>query len=115
MGWRIGVIENTVEVSPEVAEEVFKADGGRTFYEVDEVTYDDRLYFDDDHGEHMDYLHDERIQKALLKGRVNGRVAFASVEGDDSGEWWTYTFRDGNCVKNSGKIIDLIPDTEDAA
>lgn len=109
MSWSIGLIKNTVVVPKEFEEELLKCSS-----EYDELFYEEaldqngKLIFDPDHMEHMDYLWREDILDVLFKAKVNGTIAFASVEGDDSGEWWAHDFVDGVSTSRGGKIADLI-------
>jgi hypothetical protein len=111
MGWHIGLIENTVVVPSEFAQQLFEAcEYEEHWYSVEEVLDGNgHLTFNPDNMEHMDYLWDKDVQKVLVESKVNGRIVFASVEGDNRGTWWSHTFVDGICENKGGKIADLIP------
>jgi len=104
MGWHIQEIENTVEVSDEIAQELFDAQAytDEYWYDLEDVVYDGLLTFSTDHMEHMDYLWNEEFQKILKKHKVKGRICFASYEGDNNGEFWGYEF-DGK-----GNMVELV-------
>src|SRR6478609_10917370 len=98
MSWSIGCIKNTVEVSNEVATDIFyKLVDELELYSVEDILDDGKLYFNNDHMEHMDYVW--HVDDALAKAGCVGEIAFASVEGDNAGDWWKYTFADGKCVR----------------
>jgi hypothetical protein len=110
MSWSIGLIDNTVEVPEEFAAALFAADeNDEVWYDVEDVLYKGKLSFDDDHREHMDYVWRDEILAVLLDAKVTGRIAFASVDGDNSGKWWSYSFVDGVVTKHKGEIKDMIP------
>lgn len=94
MSWSIALLENTVEVSAKIAEELVKAQSykGEFWSNGFEVTYKGKLYFNPDHSEHMDFLTDEKLLEVLTKNKVEGRICFASLEGDNRGEFWGYEF-----------------------
>lgn len=95
MSWTIVEMENTVKVSKKVAKELFDAQEyeEEIWYEASEVVgKGDRLVFNRNHAEHMDYLDNESIQKILKKNRVKGRVCFGSLEGGIADSFWGYEF-----------------------
>lgn len=106
MGWQIGLTENTVKINKKIAKELFKAmeDEG-IWYDEDEVMEDKKLYFNSDHMEHMDYMHNEAVQEILKKHKVEGKVCFLSSDGDNRGSFWGYEFDgQGNMFELKGKI-----------
>lgn len=110
MGWRISVVDNSMEFSKECAEELLAIGGdGDPWYDLDDLEFaDDRyeLSFCDDHMEHMDYLaHRDDILAILLKYQVNGDVTFTCADGDWSGRNWGYRFTDGVMTKLVGEIV----------
>lgn len=84
-------------------------DSGAIWYCRDEVTYKDKLSFNSDHAEHMDYLANEYGQKiiaVLNKHQVRGDICFGSLEGDNAGCFWGYRFDGkGNMKELTGKIV----------
>lgn len=77
------------------------------------------LEFVDDFMEHRDYLHDDKMQAALLAVGAEGFVTFADFEGDQRGYAWTHTFKAGKYSYAFGKVRLLndgrIPEVESAA
>lgn len=108
MSWSIALLENTVEITEEVAKEIAALDNEHSYvFNPDYSAYEDEVGkppFDRDAMEHMDYLHDKAIQRVLKKHKVNGRVLFADVEGGSSIELWGYRFKDGVLAKLKGTI-----------
>lgn len=119
MGWHIHTNKNTLKISEECAKDLLLADAeenyscvfewdeswGKVENNIDYVRGDDgTIQFNDDHMEHMDYLHEAHIQAVLLKHKVNGVVEFLDVEGDNRGTRWSYTFKDGVVKTKEGKI-----------
>lgn len=98
MGWYISLRNNTIEFSEECAKELFALydcpwDDFKEL-KIDNFRY--KLGFSRWHKEHMDYLcHRDDILDILLKYKVNGYVEFASLDGDNAGDNWTYHFKDG--------------------
>ena len=106
MGWSIALIENTLEFDDATAGKVDAWSDERMQGGTERVASDrHRLSFDPDDMEHMDYLHDEDLQKILVDGGALGRVCFGSLEGDDAGEFWGYKFGDGlSCRPLIGEV-----------
>ncbi len=97
MGWRIGIIKNTVEISKKCARALFKAQSpkGEIWNELEDVTYKGKLSFNDDHGEWMDFLgsgNNEKFIGVLKKHEAMGDICFGSLEGDNAGSFWGYRF-----------------------
>lgn len=118
--WQINLVDNTVEISRECAEDLMVLDDhtwSKDYYGEDDAWPTDEfgeggtLVFDDDHMEHMDYMHDPKVQAILLKHKVNGEIIFNSFEGDNRGQAWGYVFKDGVCthVAGSAKTMRLKP------
>lgn len=109
MGWNIGLIENTVEVSKDIAKALAQYDRGiqHGWSDADDVTLGmGKLYFNSDHMEHMDYLWDETVIRILCVYKVKGRICFGSLEGDNRGTFWGYEFDgEGNMHKLQGKVV----------
>lgn len=104
MGWNIGLEKNTVEINNKIAKELFKIDENIWDSEED-VIYQNRLSFNPEHSEHMDYMWNEKVQNILKKHKVEGQICFTSNEGDNSGEAWGYEFDgQGNMFKIKGII-----------
>jgi hypothetical protein len=109
MGWRIGLIKNTVQVPQSYVPNLFEyGELEGLWYDEEDVLEDGLLTFDDDHMEHMDYVWHPGILSILAEAKVNGEIAFSSVDGDNAGKWWKYTFTNGECTKTVGKLSDLI-------
>lgn len=107
MGWNIAVISNTVEISSQCAKDLWTAVQKRDnpWYAAEGVCCDGKLNFDSDDMEHMDYMWNPKIQKVLLKHKVNGDITFGSLEGDNRGQFWGYRFTDGVLTKLTGKVV----------
>jgi hypothetical protein len=104
--WQIGLISNTVKISKACATELFKkAKNSVGWEEAQEVVESGKLYFNSDHMEHMDYLHNGDVQAVLLKHKVNGDITFGSLDGDNSGCFWGYRFKDGVLTTLTGKVV----------
>jgi len=101
MGWSIANLDNTVKISKSCMEDLkrFEEELGIDFYS------DDELYFNSDHMEHMDYLWNEEVLEVLKKHKVNGRVTFGSLEGDNAGSFWGYDFKDGEVTHLEGEVV----------
>lgn len=107
MGWNIGLLSNTVEISEKCAADLWKAvqKGDNPWYEAEDVSYQGKLSFNSDHMEHMDYMWNAAIQKVLLKHKVNGDVTFGSMDGDNRGQFWGYRFTDGVLSNLTGTVV----------
>jgi site-specific DNA-adenine methylase len=107
MGWNIGLTENTVNINEKIAKDLFKAMKNECiWYDVEEVMDNNKLYFNSDHMENMDYVAHEKVQKILKKHKVEGKVCFLSSEGDNKGSFWGYEFDGkGNMFELEGKIV----------
>ncbi|MFP5446682.1 MAG: hypothetical protein ACLGIY_24440 [Betaproteobacteria bacterium] len=62
------------------------------------------LNFDEDSMEHMDFVWNDEVLAVLADAKVNGRVTFGSLEGNNAGEFWGYDFKDGLMTKLTGAI-----------
>lgn len=110
MGWNIALISNTVKISRACAEDLFNAQNeascGELWGDSDDVVYKNKLSFDPDHMEHMDYLQDDVFQDVLKKHKVKGDVCFGSLEGDNAGSFWGYRFDGkGGMTSLDGRIV----------
>lgn len=107
--WRIEVIENTLKINKKTALSLFKENkklediGAEIWYRLSDITDDTGcITFNFDHYEHMDFFSNSPgIVKILKENKVKGRVLFGCLDGDQSGEFWGYSF-DGN-----GKMTHL--------
>ena len=112
--WSIALLENTVMITSECAEELFENAQEYQediWWESDDVIYGGKLRFNPDHQEHMDFLWRKEIQELLKKYRVEGRICFADVEGDSSGSFWGYQFDgQGNLENLKGKVVWSVED-----
>jgi hypothetical protein len=110
MGWSICLLENTVKISKKCAEAlwdatVYHGTNENPYWDGKEyVTYKERLTFNADHWEHMDYVWQEEVLSVLLEYKVNGDITFGSLEGDNEGEFWGYRFKDGVKTELVGTI-----------
>lgn len=108
MSWSIALLENSVAISKDVAQEIFLTDGHggeHNWASPDDVCDRGKLYFNPDDDEHMDFMWDEKIIEVLKKYKVEGRICFGSLEGDNRGEFWGYEFDGkGNMEKLKGYV-----------
>lgn len=114
MGWQIKNLDNTIVITPTCAADLLKVAPwmwGEYYgsYPVegmneDGLQEDSVLYFDEDHNEHMDFLHDDKILKVLKKHKVNGEATFMSAEGDNEGQAWGHRFENGKHIPLAGVI-----------
>lgn len=100
MSWHVANIQNTVHISREVAE-VFVEQFPQcpVCYEEDSIqekadalVEGNRLYFTEDHSEHIDWLEPAMLE-LLAAHLVMGDITFGSVSGDHrGGQFWGYRF-----------------------
>ena len=92
--WHIHNVVNAVEITKKCAKDLFNAqeDASGEWYDVDDVTHNGKLYFNEDRFEDMDYVWKEEYTKVLLKHKVKGDICFGSLEGDNAGQFWGYRF-----------------------
>lgn len=110
MGWHIGIVKNTVEISKKCAKALFNAQSyeNEVWSELEDVTHKSTLYFNDDHGEWMDFLggENEKFIEVLKKHKVAGDICFGSLEGDNAGSFWGYRFDGkGGVQKLIGEVV----------
>jgi hypothetical protein len=114
MGWSVQEMRNTVEISTEVAETLIKkfARYIPTIYQEDNPTPDEllhrgKLYFSEDHMEHIDWLgQHEDILPTLAALKVKGDICFGSLEGDNAGAFWGYRFDgEGGLKRLTGDVV----------
>ncbi len=110
--WSIGELKNTVEISETCAQDLFHAQAfpEELWHDVTEVTIENRegvrvLYFDSDHNEHMDFLHQERFTDVFSRHNARGEICFGSLDGDNAGSFWGYRFDgEGGMQKLTGSV-----------
>jgi len=109
--WSINLVTNTVKISKKVAIDLLATNASIAAYCREDAGYlirackgdepdliaqimddDQRLIFNPDHYEHMDYVDDREVQAVLQKHKVKGDICFASEEGDNAGTAWGYRF-----------------------
>ena len=105
--WRIFETANTVIINDECAEEIFNLGKYNYFENVSDVAIKNnkqlKLSFNPDHGEHMDFVSNVKIQNILKKYKVKGHICFADIENVQ--KIWGYKFDGkGGMVKLTGKI-----------
>lgn len=77
----------------EILNELFEVEGNKY-----------KLYFNQDHQEHMDFV--AFFKNALANLKVKGDITFASLEGDNAGEFWGYRFDGEGGVKDlKGEVV----------
>lgn len=113
MSWHINLEKNTVKITSEIALALYQSDADVVSAWQDEcewpmldgiISGNEKLVFNSDHMEHMDYVSDERIQEILKRFKVKGDICFSSNEGDNNGQKWGYRF-DGK-----GGMVELTQD-----
>lgn len=72
-----------------------------------QVMCQDRIAFDLDHGEHIDYFEDyPELVEVLKMNRVRGDICFGALEGRRRGEFWGYRFDGvGGMTKLVGQLV----------
>lgn len=101
--WSIALLENTVKINKKTAQDLFKESeetGEEIWYELKSVAPKGKLTFNSDHMEHMDFLTNDDLLDVLLRNKVNGRICFGSLDGDQVGEFWGYEFDGKGGVSN---------------
>jgi hypothetical protein len=87
--WSIACLENTLKISKKCAKDLCVAKK-ETEYTYDESVYRDEsglIVFNSDDMEHQDYLCQEEILEVLKKHKVNGKVLWGSLDGDNFGSF----------------------------
>lgn len=96
MSWQIAVIENTLKIDKKTAKQLFKLSHGSCddiwWREQDVMDRNGYITFNSDHMEHMDFLRLKGYQAILEKNEVKGQVRFGSLDGDNFGKFWGYSF-----------------------
>lgn len=107
MSWTIGQMSNTVKITKKCEKDLQK-----TAYEIgvlydpsDMIVESGKIWFDPDSTEHMDFIQNSAILNVLEKHKVNGRITFGSLEGDNAGKFWGYDFKDGVVKRLKGTIV----------
>lgn len=107
--WTIHLITNSVKVTEKCAKDLLKAGKHDPFEDLDDVLKygsKDKLFFNSDHYEHMDWLHEKKLQNVLKKHKVEGDITFADFEGDACGSMWGYRFDGkGGMTTLTGNIV----------
>lgn len=118
--WRLEVMENTVALSQEQAEQLVDRlektwDDYANYLSAHEdkealVAFfgGDVIEFDSDCMEHMDYLHDPNMQAALVAVGARGFVTIGDFQGDNAGWVWTHEFTEAGYVYTVGKVRELV-------
>ena len=116
--WHIACIKNEVEIDEKIAKALLKCGADACYswdkeadpldYNVGFKDYDGkyRLFFNTDHFEHMDFVHEKQVLTVLCKNKVKGDICFGSLEGDNAGRNWGYRFDGkGGYKKLRGAIV----------
>lgn len=110
--WKVSVIENTLKLNSKIAKEIYEEsqlsqDG--LWDSEDDVLEDKKLFFNEDHFEHVDYFTHKKaasyLIKILKKHKISGQVLFGSLDGDQFGKFWGYNFSNGKMNKVKGKLV----------
>lgn len=106
MSWHIGLLVNEPIITMDIAKKLVKA-CGNVWDDIDDVTYENHLFFNEDHMEWMDFIGDnEKIVTILKKAKVKGDICFGSLEGDNAGSFWGYRFDGkGGMKKLCGSVV----------
>lgn len=102
MGWHISELENTVKISKAAEKAITK--WAQETCDIDDVVYDGKLYFNSDYMEHMDFIWQDGFDALAKKFKLDGKICFGSLDGDNSGSFWGYRFVKGEMVKLTGKL-----------
>lgn len=103
--WHVHCIENTVTLDPKCGKKIQQLYENEIGGEAD-VVDNDKLIFNEDDFEHIDFLWNEKIQNVLKKFKTRGVVKFLDPTGGGTGlRMWGYEFDgEGNMVHLEGKI-----------
>lgn len=102
--WQIACLENTLKITKKCAKDLLKVMDDPGESEDSLVDSDGLIVFNPDHMESQDFLWQKDVLKILKKHRVNGKVLWGSLAGDNFGDFWGYEFKDGNMVKLTGTL-----------
>jgi hypothetical protein len=107
MSWSIAELKNEVAITEECARDLVKVLQELCVIEDHEnessVYQDGKLYFNPDHSEHMDYLHNEEVLQVLKQHKVNGDICFGDVESEIC--FWGYSFNQGKMTRLKGEVV----------
>lgn len=102
MGRSIFNLKNTLKITEECADDLYKLDIG-VFDDRSDVSYDGLLYFNQEHMEHMDYLWQANVQEVLSNHKASGVVMFGCLEDPDK-MFWGYDFENGEMTHLKGEV-----------
>lgn len=107
MGWNIGVKTNSLEIPDELqASIIARAEDSGNYISF----YKNKICFDYDAMEYMDFLWQDWVEESLDHPSVNGDVVFISASGDNCGEIWGYRFIQGKRHNITADVIYKIND-----
>lgn len=111
MSWSVAKITNSVRISEAVALDLIEkfpniaVIRGVEQPQPSDLLDGDKLFFNYDHSEHMDWL-DNDILATLAAHNVEGDITFGSLEGDNRNTYWGYRFDGkGNFRHLTGKVV----------
>lgn len=107
MSWLIGEMDNTVIITKKCEKDLQKAAYkiGALYDPSDMIVEDGKIWFDPDSAEHMDFIDNDEILAVLEKHKVDGRITFGSLDGDNAGKFWGYDFNDGKMTRLEGMVV----------
>lgn len=118
--WSIILVKNDLKISKKCAEALLGEEGTDGYYDGEcagEYGWEGlsdlfdansgKLVFNSDHFEHMDFVW--RVWKVLAEHEAKGEIVFASAEGDNKGEAWSYRFDGKGAFEHrQGKLKDAL-------
>lgn len=119
MSWTVGVLENTLELNDACKAALIENKNFQYLHLDQEAeTEEDKenlrdygfdgnnLYLSSDWCEHIDILGSNPEFVDIIKAHgCTGDVCFGSMEGDNSGSFWGYRFKDGQCIELTGSVV----------
>lgn len=119
MGWHIDVMDNQLGLSVEQAEKLvdlleenwseyaMHLDAHGDKQSLVDMFSGERIEFDYDCMEHMDYLHDAAMQAAFIAVGARGFVTLGDFQGDSRGYAWTHEFTEAGYSYGCEKVAKL--------
>lgn len=113
MSWSVGVVENSLELTEASINALIECRSFQYLHdtndkdELRECGFEENsLYLSEDWYEHIDILaSNPEFVTIIEQNGGTGDVCFGSLEGDNSGSFWGYRFKDGKCIPLHGTIV----------
>lgn len=115
MGWQVQLLANDVKIPAAVGKKILATAKKEGCDEIVDL-YEDKLYFNSDHQEHMDYLsnYGDWIIDVLKKAKAKGRILFRDSESSNPAEYWGHEFdgKGGYTALTGTEAITWMPKSE---